>query len=183
MQCIIAGKTGTCNISLEGRRGYIRGLGNNRLAFCGFFPYDEPKYTCMVLMSRAKAGASRCSGAVLHGIAKRLYAQGYLGEYSDYKQGNENAVKETTLYATHNANSQNLGGVGVKTAKRMRTPATTEKGCVPNVVGLSAKEAVVLLEKLGLSVKLTGAGYVTAQNVEGGTPLTQVQEIQLTLSL
>lgn len=177
----IAGKTGTCNISVKG--GYLRGIGNNRLAFCGFFPYDEPKYTCMVLMSRAKAGAAGSSGKVLLGIAKRLYAQGYLGEYSDYKQGNEKAVKETTLYATHNAGSQNLGGVGVKTAKRMRTPAATEKGCVPNVIGLSAKEAVALLENLGLSVKLTGAGYVAAQNVESGTPLTQVQEIQLTLSL
>ena len=52
---------------------------------------------------------------------------------------------------------------------------------VPNVIGLSSKEAKNMLELLGLSVKLEGSGYVVAQSVSENTDITDHMEITLTL--
>lgn len=174
----IAGKTGTCFVTENGVYTHRK-----RLAFCGFFPYENPQYTCMVLIQGANRGAARSSGMVLKNIALRLYSRGYLGAHADLKAGNEKAVKETTLYASAKKQSRNLEGLGMKSLKVFRTPVEVEKGFVPYVKGLSAGEAVAVLENCGLSVKLSGAGYVVDQNPKGGSEFTQGQEIQLKLSL
>ena len=53
---------------------------------------------------------------------------------------------------------------------------------VPNVIGLSSKEAKDILQKLGIKVNLDGVGYVTEQSVSEGTAITTGLEINLTLS-
>ena len=53
---------------------------------------------------------------------------------------------------------------------------------VPDVNGLSSKQAEDLLKMLGISVKLEGNGYVTGQSIGVGTPITDNMEITLTLS-
>lgn len=70
----IAGKTGTAFIFDSGKRKYTDG---KRLSFCGVFPYDSPRYTCLVVISNPKEniGAARSAGAATMGIAKRLAAQ------------------------------------------------------------------------------------------------------------
>ena len=56
------------------------------------------------------------------------------------------------------------------------------KYTVPNVVGLSSKEANALLEMLGLKVKLEGSGYVNGQSISENTEISEGMEITLTLS-
>ena len=70
----IAGKTGTCYTTENGKYTNIR-----RVSFCGFFPYKEPKYSCIVLMLRPNRGAAASSGVVLRNIAHKMYANGLLG--------------------------------------------------------------------------------------------------------
>ena len=53
---------------------------------------------------------------------------------------------------------------------------------VPNVVGLSSKEASDLLRLLGLKVKLEGSGYVISQNIGENTPISKGMEITLSLN-
>ena len=53
---------------------------------------------------------------------------------------------------------------------------------VPNVTGLSSKEAIDILQKLGINVKLDGVGYVTEQSISEGTEITKGLEISLTLA-
>ena len=53
---------------------------------------------------------------------------------------------------------------------------------IPNVVGLSSKEATDLLKLLGVKVKLEGSGYVTAQSIGENTPITSGMEITLSLN-
>ena len=175
----IAGKTGTCFVT---ERGVY--TNKKRLAFCGFFPYENPQYTCMVLISGANRGAARSSGMVLKNIALRMYSRGMLGNSSDYTADNDKAVKTTTFYASHKKQQSNrLSELGIKKSNCFVTPKSVDKGLVPNVVGLSAKEAVAMLENSGLSAKINGAGYVVAQSLKAGSEYSQGQQIDLTLRL
>ena len=174
----IAGKTGTCFDVEDG--AYTN---KKRLAFCGFFPYENPQYTCMVLMRGADRGAARCSGMVLKNVALRMYSRGMLGNSSDYKKDNEKAVKTSTFYASNEKHrrktvAQNLG---IKSSNSFKTPVAIKGDSVPSVIGLSAKEAVAVLEKKGLSARLNGAGYVVAQSLTAGSGYRHGQLINLTL--
>lgn len=174
----IAGKTGTCFDIENGAY-----TSKKRLAFCGFFPYKNPQYTCMVLMRGADRGAARSSGMVLKNVALRMYSRGLLGNSSDYKQNNENAVKTTTFYASNSKNGNNnlTAELGIRSKNSFSTPKLIHEDSVPSVIGLSAKEAVAVLERRGLSARLNGAGYVVAQSLSAGSSFRHGQLINLTL--
>lgn len=175
----IAGKTGTAyTIGEDGHYG-----SQKRYAFCGFFPYSHPKYSCMVLIRGggiASAGAS--SGTVLKRIAERMYARGLLGDEADYKANNENAQKVPQLFATINPerNSNLRKGLGLGNVKVYAKPKNTGKG-VPGVVGLNVRDAVAKLERLGINVRLNGNGCVVQQSLAAGSPYHRGDHILLTL--
>ncbi len=172
----IAGKTGTAYTIENGHYG-----SQKRLAFCGFFPYEHPKYSCVVLMLGADRGAGASSGMVLKNIALRLYARGLLNNISDYKINNEHAEKTPTLYASHNGNrTKNLKtNLGFKNSK-VFSKGSKGKG-VPNVVGLDIRDAVGQLEKLGLAVRSQGIGYVASQSIQPGSAYRRGDYIYLSL--
>ena len=74
-----------------------------------------------------------------------------------------------------------LKELGINKSNSFVTPKTSEKGKVPSVIGLSAKEAVSILENNGLLARLDGAGYVVRQSVPAGSEYTSGQLINLTL--
>ena len=181
----IAGKTGTAFTNASGQYG-----AQKRLAFCGFFPYDKPKYSCIVLMLGADRGAGACSGMVLKNIARKMYARGLLGLTPDYatdsnkgkKDKNKDAKNYPTLFASMNDNATKTikKSLGVKNTHRYARPAQVEKG-VPDVVGLNIREAIKLLEDAGLIVNFTGSGMVTGQSLSAGSQYARGQHIQLRL--
>lgn len=179
----IAGKTGTCYVTERDKStGKVFYSNKKRLAFCGFFPYSNPQYTCMVLINGADRGAARSSGTVLKNTALRMYSRGMLGNSSDYTVDNEKAVKTTTFYASKNKRNK-FADLGIKSSNSFVTPADTDNGSVPNVIGLSAKEAVSILENCGLSTRINGTGYVVAQSIKAGSEYEQGQQINLKLRL
>ena len=52
-------------------------------------------------------------------------------------------------------------------------PVATTAGIIPDLTGLSARDAVRELVDLGLTPRVHGAGTVTAQDPPAGTPLPQ----------
>lgn len=177
----IAGKTGTAFTNASGQYG-----AQKRLAFCGFFPYDKPKYSCIVLMLGADRGAGASSGMVLKNIALKMYARGLLGTPPDYASDSDKNKKEVknypTLFASMNDNAAKSlkKGLGVKNTHRYARPAKVEKG-VPDVVGLNIREAIKVLEDAGLIVNFTGSGMVTGQSLSAGSQYARGQRIQLRL--
>ena len=175
----IAGKTGTAFINASGQYG-----AQKRLAFCGFFPYEKPKYSCIVLMLGADRGAGACSGMVLRNIARKMYARGLLGEKPDYATANKK--KETKNYPTLFSSMTDhktiniRRGLGVKESHRYARPSKVEKG-VPNVIGLDVREAIKALEDVGLTVGFTGSGMVTSQSLSPGSQFARGQRINLRL--
>ncbi len=177
----IAGKTGTAFINAAGQYG-----AKKRLAFCGFFPYDKPKYSCIVLMLGADRGAGACSGMVLKNIALKMYARGLLGSMPDYAETVKDQPKDgksyPTLFASMADNKANniRRGLGIDKPHTYARPQRIEKG-VPNVIGLNVREAIKMLEDAGLNVSFTGSGMVTGQSLAAGSQYARGQRINLRL--
>ena len=179
-QVAIAGKTGTCYVTEVGR-GYSS---KKRLSFCGFFPYENPKYSCIVVMEGANCGAARSSGTVLKNVALKLYSLGMLNNISDFHASEQKSTTRPTFFATaadRSSNSKLVASAGIKELKRFRSPRNVPDGDVPDVIGLGAREAISRLEAAGLKVKLHGYGYVARQSVRAGTKAEKGAIVELTL--
>lgn len=179
----IAGKTGTCYI-VEGRH---YNQSKRRVSFVGFYPADNPIYSCAVVVSNPKnpRGAASVSGTVLKEIALKLYARGLLDNVSDYRVSvDPNSEKVPTLYATYKPSRQSemLEDLSMVKPRRFATPKNDTVGTIPNVVGLGLREAVAVLENAGINVIVSGAGYVREQNPKSGTPLILDSKVTLTLN-
>lgn len=177
----IAGKTGTCyHIDLAtGRYDHSR----KRLAFCGFFPADAPKYSCMVLTFDPKKnmfGAASTSGEVLKNMALKMYSRGMLGDYSDYHDNvaKNRAQPVINASASGASSSELINALGADNSPRQfSAPKSTDDTLPPSVQNLGIREALVKLEQAGYEVRFTGTGRVRKQELTPGTNV-----VKLTLS-
>ena len=180
----IAGKTGTCYMIENGQYN----TGKKRLAFCGFFPAEDPKYSCIVLTCHPKqqwTGAASTSGQVMKNIAKKMFSRGMLGNSSDYREISEEGTQPVFYASTkNNAHKFLTQGLDISSAKEFaaNTSAPTVEGTVPSVVGLGLREAVVKIEEAGYNVSFTGNGYVRSQSPIAGVQLKDGESVKLTLS-
>ncbi len=177
----LAGKTGTAYIS-NGKNGYSKSV--RRYAFCGFFPYEKPMYSCMVLIYGGTKSAPASSGTVVKNVALKLYAKGLLGNASDYHNekgtGNESILVTPASYSPSRA-TYIKEATGAPRIAHTAMPHSDGKG-VPNVVGLNLRDAIARLEKLGLRVECDGVGFVTGQSVAPGSAYHRGTSIRLHLS-
>lgn len=175
----LAGKTGTAFPISHG--AYDRGY--RRLAFAGFFPYDNPKYTMMtlILIPAGNGGAASTSGTVMKNMALRLYSRGMLDNVSTYTD--ETSDSSPIFIPAPGAGISDLRKtLGVKRAKVFSTD-TSVGGAMPDLTGYDPAQAVALLERRGINVRLKGAGHVAGQTIAPGTPVTRGATVTLTLKL
>ena len=197
----IAGKTGTAGIALERPRdkngnlilssipfkgGYREGR-HNRVTFCGFFPYEKPKYTCIVVVSDPQGpyGAALTGGIVLRNLALKLYSRGMLDNSSDYTE-KPSETSLPTLYGSYDDSRSDILKTNLGLKQSDVLPTTRKKEIkdfiVPDVTGLGIREALLRIESAGLEVKFSGTGYVTEMRPPAGTPLQPGTCIDVTLS-
>ncbi len=197
----LAGKTGTAVIARERPRWthedsvagrvvpFVPGYneGHYRLAFVGFFPYDKPKYTCMVLIADPKPGirsAQYTSGATVRAIAEKLHSRGLLDNHSDYREYvPEDRRKSPEVYATTSGDRiQQLGrDLGFKDYTNFAPPRRVKFG-VPDVTGLGVREAVRILEEAGYPAAVRGQGYVSAQSPSAASTVPKGTAVTLILA-
>ncbi len=177
----IAGKTGTCYMIENGAYN----TGKKRLAFCGFFPADNPVYSCVVLTCHPTKnffGAATTSGQVLRNVAMKLYSRGMLGNSSEYSAGLA-STDGPTFYATRGDDpfKKLRGPMAIPNGKSIKSPVAVRSG-IPDVRGLGIREAVVTLERAGFDVRFSGSGFVHSQSPSPGTLAGQGAVVRLTLS-
>ena len=200
----LIGKTGTAQIANERGGGYIQGEENVISSFSGIYPKSNPQIIIYASVKKPTNGAQKpISNAVkeiVYNISK------YYGnndseqptvEIKDYKVPNFSNKKLDYVKTQLDTNGIHyiILGEGAKVIKQSpetNSILTTNDTIylitndnnikVPNVVGLSSKEAKDILQKLGIKVKLDGVGYVTEQSVSEGTEITTGLEINLTLA-
>ncbi|MEE9362952.1 MAG: penicillin-binding protein [Cellulophaga sp.] len=159
----MAGKTGTC------QKNYIT-KDPDKLqyisTFAGYFPADNPKYSCIVVIHNPdkKVGyyGADVSGPVFKSIAHKVYATSPL-------------VDEVELLNTVDDKLES-------NYQRYFVNAQKKYTKLPNVKGMSGMDAISLLENLGIQVEVKGNGKVKKQSVSQGTALNKVTKIVLVLS-
>lgn len=192
----IAGKTGTAQIATGG----VYRTSGHQVSFCGYFPADDPKYTCVVVIRRPKGPPSGggMSGAVVKSIAEKIYAHDMAFDIRDIEPDSlavpipavkggdlasmKNILDELDIKADTDSLETNwvVASAGEDQTVKLNDLRIVE-GLVPRVVGMGAKDAVYLLEQAGLQVSLSGAGRVTSQSVPPGRQITRGQTVLLTL--
>lgn len=187
----VAGKTGTAQIS-QGAGGYKAGGTHYLLSFAGYFPADNPKYSCIVCIQKSGLPASGggMSGVVFHNIAEGIMAQNIKLAVSDARDSSSILVpdvKDGNILAadyvlTHLGINTNTGWSGSYTdgnpiwgrAERKEKAISLMREKVygrrqiPNVTGMGARDAVYLIESRGVRVRLQGRGKVVKQSLEPG---------------
>jgi cell division protein FtsI (penicillin-binding protein 3) len=162
----VAGKTGTA-AKIEGGR-YSKS--NYNASFVGFVPSRQPAVTILVLLDSPR-GKGYYGGAVAAPVFARVAEATlrHLGVPPNVDPSGRMVVARQGLRdpaAALTPARARLGGTP-------RAVPVLTAGLMPDLSGLSAREAVQLLARLGIAARLVGDGVVAGQQIAPGTPLEQ----------
>lgn len=194
----IAGKTGTAQRLVDGRyrtQSYYA-------SFAGYFPAEEPLYSCIVVIDNP-VGWNRYGGdvsaPVFKEIADMIYAQNlqihdsFTPEYTAATNGTFPVIRAGRLeelnelcnelgisnYPDENASEWVRSSVNNNAIIWHKNHDNT--GLVPNVQGMTLRDAVYILENIGLKVSISGNGRVKKQSVGPGARISKGESITLDL--
>lgn len=177
----VAGKTGTAQVS-QGKSGYKSGVVQYWLSFAGYFPADNPRYTCIVCIKKSGLPASGggMSGVVFHHIAEGVMARHLKLSVDDAHDENSLVIPDVKNGDARTANFI-LGELGVD--KRVSQSAKVYgENVTPDVTGMGAKDAVYQLESRGLKVRVQGRGKVKSQSYPAGKAIVKGSECVLVMN-
>ena len=150
----VAGKTGTCQLD------YTKGEVQYISSFVGYFPVENPIYSCIVVIHRPdkKLGyyGSTVAAPVFKKIAKKIYIS---------------TPKETNIKRSE---------INISLEKTKQTK--TNKTQIPDLIGKSNLDAISIVQKLGLNFKIIGEGRVIKQSIKAGTRIKEGELIILEFS-
>jgi cell division protein FtsI (penicillin-binding protein 3) len=194
----VAGKTGTALVA-NGNKGYADKIYQS--SFAGYFPADNPQYTCVVVIKNKPHAAvfygASVAGPVFKEIADRLY--------STYVKGGKNELNKKLLdsslmsYAGSKKDmarvmgklklgfrdsASNAAYVAVKGEARdlVVTAKSTPLNLMPELNGMGLKDAVYVCENMGLKLNIRGKGKVMAQSITAGLPVVKGQLVEVELN-
>ena len=197
----IAGKTGTAQIAKD-KYGYRQGARiSYQASFVGYFPAENPLYSCIVVVNAPSNGVyygNLVAGSVFKEISDKVYATSF---FRDYKPENKEDIKLTAPEAGNgyradiNEVLRNLN-VRYKRTADDDWVATRESGdtirlagvkmldgLVPDVRGMSLRDAIYLLENSGLRVRYSGKGRVLRQSPEHGARYYEGTMVSLEMNM
>ncbi len=204
MPFAVAGKTGTAHVS-DGPIKYAHGV--YQATFVGYFPAEKPQYTCIVVIRTKPHAASHYGGTLAAPVFKEIATKVY-AMYVEKKSPSLYAAKKDSsayFYAGYTADIKNVFSImkmpyrdsvsqnswaSVYTnwnqsdnpGQPIIKAAVIRKQVMPNVRGMGLKDAICLLENLGLKVAVKGKGKVTMQSVAPGSALGKGITVMLELS-
>ncbi|MDR2472530.1 MAG: transpeptidase family protein [Tannerella sp.] len=193
----IAGKTGTAQA--VSKSGTYRSGGGHNVSFCGFFPYEDPQYTCFVVIKRPRVGAvsgGGMCGTVVKEIAEKIYAQCTVIDLNKTRNDSLRVSVPAVMDGLYSATTTVTDRLGVKTSGKVNgkfvnvrnggsnitlTTLPVDNTVVPDVTGMGAKDAVFAMENCGLRVSITGQGVVASQSIPSGSRPEKGKTVLLTL--
>lgn len=157
----MAGKTGTAqaNYRDKSKLHYIS-------SFAGYFPANNPKYSCIVIIHKPNVSAGYFGADVAGPVFKRIAQK----IYTDSPPTNHIQDLEKQIVVTEKAYNTYYNKVDKATS------------LIPNVNGMDGMDAVALLENLGVRVTVRGIGKVSSQSVKPGEKIQKNQTITIELS-
>ena len=199
----IAGKTGTARVAVNGKYEDENGFRRYQASFAGYFPADEPRYSCIVVLytgpTKGNFYGATWAAPVFKRIADKIYASNPGWNPPIYSSGI--TPKDNPSIASGMAANDGMpieympmasrpyvkgkSWVRIEGGEEGVPPVVTdleiEKGIVPDVSGMGLKDALYLLENEGYKVNFNGSGRVVSQTPDAGTALGRGHKITLTL--
>ena len=195
----IAGKTGTAQIA-SGTGGYAVNK-RHYASFAGFFPVDDPKYTCVVTIyapTIGSTGGGAAAAPIFKSISDRIYAMEKslfpdisTVEYNTddlvpvSKSGNvknlKQALKGMDISYKDDAGKSEWGTAVTEGKNIIIKERDIKGGLIPDVKDMGLMDAVYLLESAGLSVNIKGKGRVVSQSPEAGAKINDGNRISIEL--
>lgn len=194
----IAGKTGTAQKIIDGSYKEIY-----YTSFAGYFPADRPKYSMVVVIDSPKGVAvfgGDVSAPVFKEIADKIFAKDLDLNVVNQTKILPSAVPGSKFPYVASGKGEELQGIFEYLKLPLKSPTQedwvvasslagqvqlqqteTENAVVPNVSGMSLRDALYLLENKGLKVNFNGKGKVISQSISPGTLLTPNATIDLVL--
>lgn len=191
----IAGKTGTAQIA-QNNQGYNKS--NYKASFAGYFPASNPKFSCIVVIndpSERSYYGSAVAAPVFKEIADRIFANNTeLIEDVNLTETRVNPRPHTGFQSDYNTIFNKMGVKAnvipdtdwvvclatqdtITFGRRIIRPET-----IPNLIGMTAKDALFILDELGLNSQMQGRGIVVKQSISAGTKFDKNDIVSLTLS-
>lgn len=193
----IAGKTGTAQIA--GAEGYNKS--DYKASFVGYFPADNPMYSCIVVINNPRAGliyGGTIAAPVFKEIADKVFATQPNVHPAKFKDTIIPFWPVVTLArAAETRQLYNQLGIpyiekvagdawistSLSSSKVITNPVDIRQRLMPNVTGMTAKDAVYLLESMGLKVTVKGKGKVKSQSKTPGSMIVNGESVILELSI
>lgn len=191
-----AGKTGTAKVA-DMVHGYVHH--KYRASFAGYFPAENPKYSCIVVIAEPRGAyyGGSVAGPVFREIADCVYSTDLTLEIAQKKKEKETPqvpnvlnglVNETKIVCRElDIRTDQIKGEAdwfytVEGEKSVELkPRKVVERQMPNVYGMGATDAIYLIEKSGLRSKINGVGKVRKQSPEPGTNCQKGQLVYLEL--
>jgi cell division protein FtsI (penicillin-binding protein 3) len=197
----IAGKTGTAQIAKD-KSGYRSGARiSYQASFVGYFPAENPLYSCIVVVNAPSNGVyygNLVAGAVFKEISDKVYATNF---FRDFTAENEDGKKLTApeagnglrkdidvvlrnLDVRYRRTSDNDWVATRESGDTIRLiDVKVQEGLVPDVRGMSLRDAIFLLENSGLRVKYSGKGRVRSQSPAHGARYYEGTTVSLEMNM
>ena len=189
----IAGKTGTSKKVLNGR--YVN---KYYTSFVGFFPSENPKYSCIVVIDNPKKYriyGSDVAAPVFKEIADKIFLsdinyfkemtlEKYDVSFPTIKSGFRNDlinISNTLGISNHSESENEWVKTKVVDNSIFWEGININMNLIPNVIGMTLKDAIYLLESRGLEVIFSGRGRVKKQTVTPGKLLKNYKRIKISL--
>lgn len=192
----IAGKTGTAKKVKNGR--YVK---EYYTSFAGYFPAEAPRYSCIVVIDNPKGYqiyGSDVSAPVFKEIADKIYSL----ELDMHDIGTEERTFVTGVFPYIKAGKQDeltmiCNELGISNHSKSAsewvktdvindavywTDNNVKYEVVPDVRGMTLRDAIYLLENVGLEVKVDGRGRVASQSIAPGVKFSKGSTIKLEMS-
>jgi cell division protein FtsI (penicillin-binding protein 3) len=195
----IAGKTGTSIINYKAYK-QRRAAKKYRVSFAGYFPADNPVYSCIVVITNPRNNtyggtvaapvfreiADKCYSKIIDvhepiNDTNRVYVSNKMPDFQiGYKQDYQLLMSE--LEMPHKDKSNTLWAVSrvEEDSVVLKTRMFREEE-VPNVVGMGLRDALYLMENRKLRVQVVGSGKVKSQSIKPGTSVGRVKFVKLVL--
>jgi len=176
----VSGKTGTAQFSENGSYASRKYM----VSFCGYFPSDNPKYSCIVCIKKQglpASGGGQC-GPVFSEISQYIMSRDSMRSAILAADTNSVFVPRVTKGSRQRAEAI-IEGMGIADKRiEVADADTLPLNKVPDVLGMGVKDAVYALQKRGLRVRISGCGEIVRQDIAPGSPAAKGKTITLTAS-
>jgi len=197
----VAGKTGTALVA-DGKYTYADQVYQS--SFAGYFPAEDPQYTCVVVIVNkphaVKHVGALVAGPVFKEVSDKLYAM-YVKQQQPVQYASVATGKDSIGYSYTGAQYEvkkimtslgvqygDAGGnaewatVNKGATRPVVTGAQVPDNAMPQLAGMSMKDAIYVCENMGLRVSVKGKGKVSSQSIAVGQVINKGAQVQIILN-